>query len=169
MSPSETSRASTDDRIPTLAEHEAELRRLWRTSILGASILFAGAVGGILALSATKDVSALVAISTIGFQIIAVSYVAGFFAPAFVTSLRKLSLGIRLNYRGLELARETMGSLERIKKDLDPLIERAHALMGRVEALADGEEGPLSRIADDIARMRARIERETAPLNIQRR
>jgi hypothetical protein len=41
--------------------------------------------------------------------------------------------------------------------------------MGRVEALADVEDGPLSRIADDIARMRARIERETAPVNIQRR
>ncbi len=136
---------------------------------MSATVLFVVALVGILALSSRKDVSHLVAVSTIGFQIIAVSYVAAFFAPAFVTSLKKLSLGIRLSYKGIELASDTMRRVEDLRDELAPLIEKSEALVDRISRAVDDENGVLAKAAQDLERIRRRIERETDPVAVRRR
>jgi len=172
----EVTSGAPDPGIPSLAEHEREIRRLWRLCIVLASGVFVGALAVVLALVAAQhQLAALLAISTIGFQVLVMSYGAGFFVPAFVTSLKKLGLGIRLSYRGLELAQETAHTVRELREDLGPVVadlkyiaERARPVVDTLHRLVV-QERLLERISEDMKAIRARVERDTEPLPVRRR
>jgi hypothetical protein len=162
--------------IPTLAQHEREVRKLWTICILSATGIFVGGTATILALArAQYEIAALVGISTIGFQVIVMSYGAGFFVPAFLTSLKKLALGIRLNYKGLEFAQETTEAMRELKGDLKPVVSDLKYVAEKAKPVVDTlhclivQEKRLEKMSDDMTAIRARIERDTKPLKLNRR
>lgn len=139
MADSDTTKPTlTKPHIPSRAEHDAKIKRLWRHCRHLAVLIFiiTGSVTGTLLISGV-DPKQVVAISTAVFQVILLSYGMGFFVPAFLTSLERLALGIEMNRQGLEIAERTAKILDKIDDAIDKRLEHADRLLTKLEKAAD--------------------------------
>jgi len=110
--------------IPTREEHKRHIKKLWWTCIILATLVFLAAGGSFAGMMLAGTPAAVVVnISTGIFQIIVLSYGLGFFVPAFLTSLARLSLGIEMSRVGVEVGVETAEMLETTRKRADDLGE----------------------------------------------
>lgn len=147
--------------IPAFDEHEAEVARLWRTCRwLAIAIFIVVSLVTAAMFAAGMDPGKAVAISTIVFQAILLSYGMGFFVPAFLTSLKRLGLSVHMMYESLRLGRETTQDMRDLHDRGVPLFDRGNKLVEKIEPVVD----KLDRAADDMRAIRKVIEREGAPV-----
>lgn len=136
--------------IPTREAHDRFIRRIWKLCIGMAAAVFLLTGGIVLALFlAGHDSKKVVEISTAVFQVLVLSYGLGFFVPAFLTSLFKMSLGVEMSRRGLEIGEETSKVLAQLSKDAGPLIVDAKEVVGSIrEIISDIKEQNPGRIIE---------------------
>lgn len=126
------------DPIPNREEHRRFIRRLWTICILLATSVFA-ATGTLIAVLFLlgHDPRRVVEISTSVFQVVVLSYGMGFFVPAFLTSLVKMSMGVEMSRRGLDIGKQTAAILREFQKEIRPLLTDAGEVIGSVKTLVE--------------------------------
>lgn len=155
--------------IPTREATTREIRRLWILCISMASIIFLASGMTMWSLFQTdRDPKSVVAITTGAFQVLVLSYGMGFFVPAFLTSLRRLALGIEMNRQGLEIAEKTAAVLDKIDNVIDQRVVRLDALFDKFEkmgtAMDDGKHPLLDRaekyISKELDKLRLEVRKQ---------
>lgn len=153
--------AITFENIVPPEELDREIRRVWKVCILMSTTvpLLAGAVGAALFLGYTK-------LSTIGMvapavmAIVLMTFGLAFIVPATITSIRRVSMTVRMAYTGLKTNQYTTDSIKDFLKEARPIVE---VMKNQVEdGFLEKIEGHLKTIAD-------RVKRDTAPLPTGRR
>lgn len=136
------SESMADYKIPSRAEHNALIRRIWKHCMIAACLIFLVTGGTVLGLFlAGFDSKSIINVSTAVFQVIVLSYGMGFFVPSFLTSLIKMHLGI-------EMSRMSAGVLEKIDKSIDDRLKRVDKLLDSAE---NSESHPLVKKAEQLA------------------
>lgn len=151
-----------EPRIPTREEHRRLMRRIWFWSIMVATMVFLGMASGVLLLVAKKvDAAKIIVVSTVAFQIIACSYIAGFFIPGFISSLVKMGIAVEMSRLGLEIGQKSAKTLERLDGSVEERLAKADAVMTKMEKLADaleaGKHPVLDRLEKAFDRMTNRV------------
>jgi len=124
--------------IPSREDHDRLIRKLWMGCIVGALLIFVSS--GTTALTMWRlgyDSGSIQHVSTVVFQVILLPYGLGFVAPMLATSLIKMSLGVEMSRRGLEVAEATAATLETIRAEVMPAVRDAKAVLGDLKALVD--------------------------------
>lgn len=161
----------SDFKIPTREEHVQFIRRIWRICIVMASFVFLSTGGIVLAMFLIgHDSKKIVEVSTSIFQVMMLSYGLGFFVPAFLTSLTKMSMAVEMSRKGLELGKKTAEHLDRLQADLSPVlgdlkaaVKDAHAIM---KELRGNELEKISKVFGDGSFERALKAIEAIPEKI---
>jgi len=150
--------------IPTREEHRRSIRKMWIVCNLIAFGVFLSAGGTVAALALKGYQWALiVAVSTSIFQVIVMSYALAFFVPSFLTSLSKLSLGIEMSRRSLEMGQKSVDTLEKVDKAIESRLERVDGLVGKLERMleqAEKGEHPLLKRLEETFRLEMKGLRE---------
>jgi len=123
--------------IPTRAEHNRKVRRLWWICISVATTVFLGSGLSIyVAFRIGYTVQQVWAVFGIAFPICVACYGAAFFVPVMLTSTYRMWLAIEMSRKGLELGEKTASNLllleekiERLEKFLQTLEEGDHPLV----------------------------------------
>lgn len=152
--------------IPAFAEHEAEVKRLWRQCrwmAIGIFVVCAALAALLLDLGVEPEKA--VAISTFVFQAILLSYGMGFFVPSLLTSLKRLGLSVHMMYESLRLGRETVDSMTDLHDRAVPMFDRGDRLIEKMDPVVD----KLDRATDDMKAIRERVEKNSEPLPVARR
>jgi hypothetical protein len=150
--------------IPSFEEHERAIKKLWRTCILLGSVMFVGSVLTLVFFARRRyDLSALLGISTMTFQVVGMTYGAAFLVPAFLTSLKRMGLSVRMMYEGNRLGVEGARAMKEIRDDMKPILLEGREVVKTVHK-AIVEEGLLKQVAADMKAIRTRIDRDTTPL-----
>jgi len=129
---------TTEFSIPTREEHDRLIRKLWVSCVVGALLVFAAS--GTTALTMWRlgyDSGSIQHVSTVVFQVILLPYGLGFVAPMLATSLIKMSLGVEMSRKGLEVAESTADTLDEIKSEVMPVVADAKAVLGDLKALVE--------------------------------
>jgi hypothetical protein len=122
--------------VPSRADHNRFIRKLWKWCIGGAIGVFIVTGGIVLALFLTgHDSKKIVEVSTSVFQVLILSYGLGFFVPTLLTSLFKMSLGVEMSRKALEIGNQTAESLDTLKKDIGPLLKDGKELMADMKPI----------------------------------
>lgn len=124
--------------IPTRADHDRLIRKLWMGCIAGALLVFL--TSGSTAITMWMlgyDSGSIQHVSTVVFQVILLPYGLGFVAPMLATSLIKMSLGVEMSRKGLEVAEKTAATLDEIKAEVMPVVADMKAVLGDIKALVD--------------------------------
>jgi hypothetical protein len=124
--------------IPSRDEHDRFIKRIWKWCLSGACLVFAitATVTSALALLGF-EAGKILTVSTIVFQILVLSYGMGFFVPAFCTSLIKMSLGVEMSRRGIEIGNDTVKTLEQITpvvEDLKGVVHSIKEILGHFQS-----------------------------------
>jgi len=129
-------------KLPTREEHRRIIRRLWMGCIGAACAIFVVTGGVVLGLFMEgKDSKRIVEITTAIFQVLVLSYGMGFFVPAFLTSLMKMSLGVEMSREGLSVGKQTAELLRGFAKDIKPIIHDLKEIVGPARELVDDLKG----------------------------
>lgn len=162
--------------IPPFSQHQKQIRTLWRLCISLATVIFLGGTSAVVALASHEyTISAILGISTIAFQIIVMSYGAGVFVPGFLASLKNLGVSVRMMYVSLKYGKEAADTMVSLRDDAKPTIDRFERISKKMEPVADRihevvvENNVLEQIASDMKAIRERIDRDTAPVGVNRR
>ena len=127
--------------IPSDAEHKRFIRRLWKTCMAAALVIFVTIGGIVLALFLKGyDSKKIVEVSTSVFQVLVLSYGMGFFVPAFLTSLINMALGVKMSRRGMDIGQETASVIEKVDKAIESRLSRIDALVTQLEEFAKKAE-----------------------------
>lgn len=159
-----------DDLVPTREEHRRFIRRLWKTCIVLATVLFVVAgvvVAGLFFAGHAPD--RVVEISTAIFQVIVLSYGMGFFVPAFLTSLVKMSMGVEMSRKGLEIGKTTAAILRDFQREIKPLLADAGEVVGSVRKLVeDLKHQDVGKIVEFLERVKSdgTVDRVAASLEV---
>ena len=122
--------------VPTREEHARTIRRIWTGFISMALAIFVITGGVVATLFFTgHDSKKITDVSTSVFQVLVLSYGLGFFVPAFLTSLIKMSLGVEMSRAALEIGQDTSRTLEEMRDEVKPLVEDAKEVVGAVRDL----------------------------------
>jgi hypothetical protein len=161
---------------PNLKTHDREVRRLWKICILLASLIFFSTSGAtLLMLRLGVEGPTVLVASTLFFQIVVVSYGMAFFVPAFLTSLKKLSLSIRMGFQSLDMAKETVEAVKEVRSELRPVVDDLKYVTEQAKPVVDRlnkavvEDGILERAEEHMRIIRERVERDTKPIGIKTR
>jgi hypothetical protein len=128
-----------EPKIPTHEEFWRGVRRIWIVCILVATAIFGsgGSLIGYLLFVKGSHGEHIIYVSTSIFQVLVMSYGMGFFVPAFLTSLRMLGLGLRMNRRALEIGEKTASNLDMFKRDLTPVLDDLKSAVGNAKAVLE--------------------------------
>jgi hypothetical protein len=143
-------------KIPTRAEHDRFIRLLWKWCIAVAFIMFF-VTGGIVAalFLSGHDTKKVVEVSTAIFQVLMLSYGLGFFVPMLTTSLLKMSLGVEMSRKGLEIGQETSQTLVKLQNEIKPLVEDAKQIMDELRPMIrefkENDFGKVHKVLDKFA------------------
>lgn len=128
--------------VPSRADHNRFIRKLWTYCIsaaVGVFIVTGGIVGWLFMIG--YDSKKIVEVSTSIFQVLILSYGMGFFVPTLLTSLFKMSLGVEMSRKALEIGNQTAENLVSLKdemagiiKDIKPIVEDARKLVDTFKA-----------------------------------
>lgn len=122
--------------IPSRAEHDALVRKIWKLCLIGAVLLFATTGTTVLVMwKLGYDSKAIVNVSTIVFQVVLLPYGLGYVAPTLATSLLKMALGVEMSRRGLEIADSTAGTLEKLNRDVTPVVADVKELVSDLKPM----------------------------------
>lgn len=145
-----------DFKVPSRKEHDLEIRRLWKVCFILAIIIFVitGSITGTMFYKG-MDPKVIVAISTAIFQVMLLSYGMAFFVPAFITSLKKMGLGVEMSRAGLEIGRQTAENLKDFKDELKPIVDDGKELVKEIRPVVEEvtkvvHEG--RKVFDDLAK-----------------
>lgn len=134
-----------EDKIPTKAEFEASIKKLWKTCIflsIGLFFISGSATAGMFL--AGLDPKTTVAISTTIFQVLVLSYGMAFFVPAFMTSLRTMALGVHMSRKGLDVGEKTAKHIDQLQSKLNALVNDAQGVIK-----------PLKKLTEDLQKLNA--------------
>lgn len=121
-------------RVPTREEHRRFIRRIWVLCISFAFVIFIGTGTTTFILwMAGYETEEILRVSTTVFQILILSYGMGFFVPAFLTSLIKMSLGVEMSREGLQIGQQTAGILTELKRDLAPILSDLKTIVADIK------------------------------------
>lgn len=168
--------------IPSHTEHQRHVRRIWTVCILVASGLFL-AMGGLilhLLVGEKKQGEHIIYVSTSIFQVIVITYGMGFFVPAFLTSLMKMDLGIRMSRRALEIGDQTANHIDRLQNELTPVLTDLKSAVANAKVMLEEvrskdldkiqrvlsdltENNRLERFVSAVERLASRIESVPTP------
>ncbi len=124
--------------IPGFQEHELEVKKLWQKCRYLAIATFV--VVGLLTaamFSAGMDAGKAVAVSTIIFQAILLSYGMGFFVPSLLTSLMRLGLSVHMMYESLRMGRETVEAMKSVQGEAEPLFKDGRVIVDQLKPIVD--------------------------------
>lgn len=132
---------SDDYRIPSREEHNKQTRKLWINCIVIGCVIFV-LIGGLMAylFLTGHDTKKVVEVSTVTFQVLAVSYMACLFIPVLLVSLMRVTLGIEMSRKGLEIGNRTTGVLEKLDGAVEEKLERGDRIFDRIERFLDAAE-----------------------------
>jgi hypothetical protein len=150
-------------KIPTREEHRRLIRKIWMGCILLALGVFAGSGGSVLTLFLSGKPSAhIVNVSTSIFQVILLSYGLGFFVPAFLTSLVKMSLGV-------EMSRQTIETMQETKEAIVPVVNDVKEVVGAFRAIVeDVKKHDLHRVVEFVDQLSKNGTVEALATNIKK-
>lgn len=161
--------ANEDDKptIPSRAEHKRFVKRVWVICNCIALVVFLVTGGTLLALFLTgNDSKSIVNTSTAVFQVLMLSYGMGFFVPAFLTSLIKMSLGVDMSRQGIEIGVKTAGNLDEMRKEIKPLVERGDRVLTKLEPMVEKADQMLDEFKkQDMSKLHKVLERLDAEMN----
>lgn len=134
-------------KIPSRADHNRFIRNIWKFCI-GAAIGIFLVTGSIMLALFLKghDSKKIVEVSTTVFQVLVLSYGMGFFVPAFLTSLFKMSLGVEMSREALTIGQATAGVLDKLDKAVESRMERADKLFEKLEKATGDIDHPWVRM-----------------------
>jgi hypothetical protein len=158
------------------------VRRIWGICIVVSSVLFVG-LGGLVYVLLTGERRAgenIVYVSTSVFQVLVLTYGVGFFVPAFLTSLMKMDLGIRMSRRALEIGDRTAQHIDRLQSELTPVLTDLKSAVANAKVMLEEvrskdldkiqrvlsdltENNRLERFVSAIERLASRIESAPTP------
>jgi hypothetical protein len=143
--------------IPSRDDHNRFIRRIWYGCIGMALLVFILTGGVVLGLFLSgHDSKKVVEVSTSVFQVLVLSYGLGFFVPAFLTSLLKMSLGVEMSRKGLEIGEETSKVLAQLQRDFVPLLKDVQEVVGSARTVIDDirQQNP-GRIIEFLEKLKA--------------
>lgn len=156
--------------IPTRAEHNRKVRRLWWICISVATTVFLGSGLSIyVAFRIGYTVQQVWAVFGIAFPICVACYGAAFFVPVMLTSTYRMWLAIEMSRKGLELGEKTASNLllleekiERLEKFLKSAEDGSHPLVetfkGEMRLLREEIRGRVEGVGDALAEGEAEAE-----------
>jgi hypothetical protein len=160
--------------IPTFLEHEVEVSKLWKICRwLAIGIFVVISVITAIMFMSGMDPEKAVAISTIAFQAILLSYGMGFFVPALLTSLKRLGLSVHMMYESLRLGQQAADKMKDLHDRAIPVFSRGEKLIENLEPIIEvanqqAQDGYLEKIEAHMKAIREAIERQT-PLSTKSR
>ena len=114
-------------KIPSRAEHNLLIHRIWKHCLIASLVLFVVTGGTVLFLFMKGyDSKSIINVSTAIFQVIVLSYGMGFFVPAFLSSLIKMHLG-------LEMSRMSVNVLDKMDKGINERLLRVDRILDTAE------------------------------------
>jgi len=118
-------------KIPTRAEHDLRIRRIW-TICISLSLLFFLAMGGTVIgmASVGYDSKSIVNVLLIAVYIVVPLYGVGYMGPAFATSLV-------MGHRGIEIGEKTSETMDSFAADIKPILRDARDVIGEVKELVE--------------------------------
>jgi hypothetical protein len=148
--------------IPSRAEHQLTVRRIWRTcGITGASVcLFM--LGTVVAMKMMHyEAKDIVSVQLILVYIFVPVYGLGFVAAALATSLLKMGLAVDMSREGLDIGQKTAEVAEKIDSALDSRLARVDGTLDSLDRMVkefERGEGPLLKVfRDEMKKLRAEI------------
>jgi hypothetical protein len=156
--------------IPTRAEHNRKVRRLWWICISVATTVFLGSGLSILILfKVGYTMQQVWAVFGIAFPICVASYGAAFFVPVMLTSTYRMWVAIEMSRKGLELGEKTADNLllleekiERLEKFLKSAEDGSHPLVEtfkeEMRLLREEIRGRVDGVGDALAQGEAEAE-----------
>lgn len=162
--------------IQSSGEHKEQIKRLWTICIILASLIFlaTGSATLLMLFWFKVDPPAVLVASTLFFQILVVSYGMGFFVPAFLTSLTKLSLSIQMGRESLRMGQETVEAMKDVQGNLKPILDDLKDVVEKTQPVVDKmneavQKGILEKVEGHLEAIRKRIDKDTQPLPVRRR
>ncbi len=157
--------------IPGFQEHELEVKKLWLTCryLAIATLVVVGLLTAAM-FAAGMDAGKAVAVSTIVFQAILLSYGMGFFVPSLITSLKRLGLSVHMMYESLRMGRETVEAMKSVQGEAEPLFVDGRVIVDQLKPIVDKlTPETLDRLEGYLQDVRDRVVRDTEPLPAPRR
>jgi hypothetical protein len=161
--------------LPTLEEHEARIRRVWRILIsvaVGTVVLAVTAVALLLwsSVPLTTIATAIPVIMICGVYLFGV----GFAIPAGLTSMDRLRLTIHMGFESLKMARTTTLAVRDLKTELAPVLRNLRAIVDDLKPVAQvanrqAQDGYLEKIESHLRTIADRVKRDTAPVPVRTR
>ena len=120
--------------------------------------------------AAGMDAGKAVAVSTIVFQAILLSYGMGFFVPSLLTSLMRLGLSVHMMYESLRMGRETVEAMKSVQGEAEPLFKDGREIVDHLKPVVEKlTPDTLDRLEGYLKDVRDRVVRDTEPLPAPRR
>ena len=122
--------------LPTKAEHDGTVRKIWRIGFLvaGGCFAFMGAIVAVM-LAMGKSPSEIVAVELLVVYIVLPAYAFGFMAPMLTISLLKMSLAVDMSRTGLEIGQHTSEAMTEFKEETKPLIADLKAVVNEAKPM----------------------------------
>jgi hypothetical protein len=156
-----------EPKVPSRAEHKRFIKRVWIICNCIAFMVFF-VTGGTLCVLFLKgyDSKDIVNTSTAVFQVMMVSYGMGFFVPAFLTSLIKMSLGVEMSRRGIEIGVKTAQNLDEMRQEIKPLVEKGDRVLTKLEPMVQKADQMLDEFKkQDLSKLHKVLERFETEMN----
>jgi len=154
-------------KVPTRSEHKRFVKRVWVICNVIAFIIFIISGGTVLTLFLKGlDSKTVVNVSTSVFQVLLLSYGMGFFVPAFLTSLIKMSLGVEMSRQGIEIGVKTADNLDEMRKEIKPLVEKGDRVLTKLEPMVEKADQMLDEFKkQDMTKLHKVLERFEGEMN----
>jgi len=124
--------------IPSREEHNKLIRFIWRACIGGALFSFIAMAGTVLTMYLMgRDTKKIVEVQLIMVYLILPAYAIGYVAPTLATSLIKMSLGVEMSRRGLDIGEQTADTLDTFQRETKPMIDKSERVLTKVEGIVD--------------------------------
>lgn len=131
-------KVSDEPGIPSRVEHDLFIRRIWKLCAIGATLCLVAMGGTVVVMGLLGyDSKTIANVQLIAVYIVLPAYAIGYVAPALATSLIKMSLGVEMSRRGLDVGRQTADLLDGFSRDTKPIVEDLKNIIASVRELIE--------------------------------
>jgi hypothetical protein len=162
--------APIPEALPEMADHEREVRRIWRICIPTAiGVFLAFAIGILISLRVGVPLQVLALVVPVAMMIVIIVFGVGFAVPTAITGMLRLGLTVKMGYESLKMARTTTETVQEIKREASPAIQDLKHVLEQAKPVADvlsrqAQDGYLEKVESHLKSISEGVKRSTSPL-----